>query len=114
MTPTKTPLKGKQKRTYVLSAEIVERLEAEVPPGKRGAFVDKAIEVWIDEREREQLRAEILQGLIESREHNAEVERDWAPLSDELWSKLPAETWPEPAIIWPQGLAAAREQHRGK
>lgn len=113
MTPTKAPSKGKQKRTYVLTSEVLEQFELRVAPGKRGAFIAEAIQKQLEEQRLAEIRARIEEGLNDS-ENEAlylEVEREWAPLSDELWAQLPEEEWPEPAIVFPGGYAAYEAQY---
>lgn len=90
MKPPKPQSKGKQKRTYVLSSEVLERFEAAVPPGKRGVAVDEAIERWIEEQRVAKIRAamEEFGRDEESQSLYAQIDRDWAPLSDEVWSQI--------------------------
>lgn len=104
------------KRTYTLPAETLAKFEATVPAGRRGAAVNEAIDHWLEEKRLADLRARIEEGLND-RENEAlylEEERVWAPISDELWSHLPAEEWPEPSVVWPDGLKAEREKHGSK
>ena len=112
MAPTKTPT-GTQERTYVLPSEVLEQFEARVEPGKRGSFITSAIQKQLEEERLTELRARIIEGLhdAENEAVSLEIEREWAPLSDELWAQLPDEEWPEPAVVWPQGLKAEREKH---
>ncbi len=108
MTPPKAPSKGKQKRTYVLPAEVLEQLESRVAPGKRGEFVSVAIQKQLEEARLDEIRARI-ETYFQDEEAQAldtEIDREWAPLSDELWAQLPDEDWPEPAAVFPRGYAA--------
>lgn len=113
MTPTKPHRQKKVKRTYVLPSDVLEQFESRVAPGQRGAFVTQAIEKQLEEQRLATIRARIIEGLnhAENEALSAEIEREWAPLSDELWAQLPDEEWPEPAVVWPQGLKAEREKH---
>ena len=117
MTPTKAPSKGKQKRTYVLPAEVLEQFEARVAPGKRGEFVSLAIQKQLEEARLDEIRARIEEFLddAESQALYEQIDRELSPASDEVWAQLPPEDpedWPEPAIVWPRGYAAyRREQH---
>ncbi len=90
MTPTKTPPKGKQKRTYVLSSDKLARIEAEVAPGKRGAAIDEAIDLWLAEKRRAQIHADFEEfGRDEEAQAlYAQIDRECAPASDELWSAI--------------------------
>jgi hypothetical protein len=112
MTPTKAPSKGKQKRTYVLSSETLERFEAATPPGKRGVAVDEAINHWLEEQRLAKIRAR-MEEFFKDEESQAlyeQIDRELSPASDEVWAQLPPEDpedWPEPAIVFPNGLAAA-------
>ncbi|PQV62968.1 hypothetical protein B1R32_11710 [Abditibacterium utsteinense] len=90
MTPTKAPLNGKQKRTYVLATQTLERFEAQVAPGKRGVAVNEAIEHWIEEQRLAKIRADIeaFGRDSESQALYAQIDREWAPLSDEVWAQI--------------------------
>ena len=111
MTPTKTPSKGKQKRTYVLPSEVLEQLESRVAPGKRGEFVSLAIQKQLEEARLEEIRARIEEFFddAESQALYEQIDRELSPASDEVWAQLPPENpedWPEPAIVFPRGYAA--------
>lgn len=88
------------KRTYNLPADKLQEFEAQVSPGKRSALIGQLIESWLEDKRREELRAAVLKGLEDSYELDEEVEREWSHLSDELWSSLPEEEWPEPKESW--------------
>lgn len=90
MTPTKTPSKGKQKRTYVLSAQTLERFEREVAPGKRGEWINAAIEKQMEEARLDKIRASIeaFGRDEESQALYAQIDRECAPASDEVWSQI--------------------------
>jgi Arc/MetJ-type ribon-helix-helix transcriptional regulator len=92
------------KRTYKLAPDVLAEFEKQVAPGKRSGVVSEALRTWLDEKKREQLRARILEGLREQRELDEEIEREWAPLSDEVWAQLPDEEWPEPIEVYPNGM----------
>lgn len=113
MTPPKAPSKGKQKRTYVLPLETLHLFESAVAPGKRGAFIARAIEKQLEEARLAAIRARMEEFYAdeESQALYAEIDREWAPLSDELWALLPDEEWPEPAVVFPRGYAAYLAEH---
>lgn len=96
--------------------ETLATFESRVPPGKRGMAVNQAIENWLEEQRLIELRTHILEGLndTENQAMSTEDERNWAPLSNEVWNRIEDEEWPEPAVIWPQGLKAEREKHGDK
>jgi hypothetical protein len=86
----KTPSKGKQKRTYVLSAQTLERLEAQVPPGKRGEWINAAIEKGLEEARLAAIRASIeaFGRDEESQALYAQIDRECSRASDEVWSAV--------------------------
>jgi len=88
------------KRTYLLPDDVLAEFEATVPTGKRSAVLSEALREWMGEKRREKLRAEIEEGLREQWDLYLEIEREWAPLSDEVWAKLPDEEWAEPLESW--------------
>ena len=88
--------------------ELLKQFERLVPQGKRGVWVNKAIKRQLEEERVAEIRRRMDEFFDdeESMELYAEIERDWAPLSDEVWAKLPDEEWPEPATVLPNGYAA--------
>lgn len=117
MTPPNAQPKGKQKRTYVLSSQTLERFEAQVAPGKRGVAIDEAIDFWLEEQRRAELRTRMDEYFQdeEAMALDEQIDREWAPLSDEVWAQLPPEDdWPEPAVVFPRGYAAYVKEHEGE
>ena len=94
--------------------ELLKRFEQRVPQGKRGIWVNEAIKRQLEEERVAEIRRRMDEFYDdeESQRLYAEIERDWAPLSDEVWAQLPDEEWPEPAIVFPQGYAAYLAEHR--
>ncbi len=90
MSHTKSLPKKSSKRTYQLSSQTLAKFEAEVPAGKRGAAVDEAIDKWLEEKRLEKIRAAIEEfgRDAQSQALYAQIERVWAPLSDEVWSQI--------------------------
>jgi hypothetical protein len=72
------------KRTYALPAQVLERFEHEIAPGKRSAKVAELIESWIREREREALRQNIAEGCREMWDVYLETAKEWEPLDREV------------------------------
>ena len=73
-----------QKRTYSLPLETVERFEKSVKPGKRSAVMSELMREWLDEQERERLRADIIEGCREMWDLDLEIEREFHPLEEEV------------------------------
>lgn len=71
------------KRTYALPARTLKRFEKEIAPGKRSAKVAELIEGWIDERERDALRQNIIEGCREMWDVYLETAQEWEPLDQE-------------------------------
>ena len=81
---------GLLKRTYALPPETLEQFEQEVAPGKRSAVIADLLREWLDERRREQLRREIIEGCREMADIYLETEREYHPLEDEVHRALDA------------------------
>lgn len=64
--------------------------ESRVPPGQRGMMVNQVIKNWLEEQRLIELRASIEEGFKdeENRKLYAEIDRDWAPVADEVWSQI--------------------------
>ena len=73
-----------EKRTYILPEHTVSRFEQAVESGKRSAKIAELIEVWMQEREREALRQNIIEGCREMGDVYLETARDWEPLDREV------------------------------
>ena len=73
------------KRTYSLPRTTLQKLEQEIKPGERSAFLARLIEDWLAERERQELRRQVIEGCLEMADVHAEIEHEWAPLSDQVW-----------------------------
>lgn len=75
------------RRTYSLPAETVERFERAVPRGQRGAVISRLIEEWLcdhlSEEDREQLRADVIEGCREMWDVYLEIEKEYHPLEEE-------------------------------
>lgn len=110
-------MKTLQKKTYALPSDVVEEFEKHVAPGKRGKVLGEIVRAYLAEKKREELWQRIEEGFADE-ENQAlylEVEREWSPLSDEVWAQLPEEDdWPEPLITFPEGYAAYEAEQRAK
>ena len=76
-----------QKRTYSLRPETVERLERAVAAGKRSTLIDQLVDSWLDEQEREALRADIAEECREMWDVHLEMEKQYHPLEEEVARK---------------------------
>lgn len=78
------------KRTYLVDDELLVQFEKLVPQGKRGAWVNEAIARRLEEERVAEIRARMEEFFDdeESLELYAEIDREWAPLSDEVWSAI--------------------------
>lgn len=93
--------------------ELLKQFEKLVPQGKRGAWINAAIKRQLEEERLAEIRRRMdeFYNDEESMALYAEIDREWAPLSDEVWTQLPEENWPEPAIVFPRGYAAYLAEH---
>lgn len=107
------------KRTYLMDDELLKQFEKLVPQGKRGVWVNEAIKRQLEEERVAEIRRRMDEFFDddESQRLYADIDRECAPAADEVWAQLPAENWPEPALVFPNGYAAyladAEEEKHG-
>jgi len=77
-----------EKRTYTLPPDLLQKFERRLPPGERSSSLARIIEDWLAEREREELRQQIIEGCQEMRTEYEQIDRNWASVSDEVWRDL--------------------------
>ena len=77
-----------EKRTYTLPPDLLQKFESRLPPGERSSSLAKIIEEWLAEREREELRQLIVEGCVAMQEEYEQVDREWAPVADEVWQDV--------------------------
>ncbi len=75
---------GSIKRTYGLPPDLLERFEKEVEPGRRSAVITELLSRWLEERQRQQLRAQVIEGCREMAEVMLEIEQELQPLDEEI------------------------------
>jgi len=73
------------KRTYSLPPDLLQRFEARLAPGERSGFVAKLMKEWLDRRERDELRRQVIEGCKEMAGLYREVDREWNRASEEVW-----------------------------
>ena len=83
---------GMPKRTYSLPADTLARFEREVKRGKRASVVAQLLGSWLDERRRERLRLEIIEGCRDMADVYLETEREYHPLEEEVQHALDSGT----------------------
>jgi hypothetical protein len=81
---------GLKKRTYALPGETLEVFEKEVEAGKRSALIGELLRNWLEQKKRERLRREIIEGCREMADIYLEVEREYHPLEEEVHRALEA------------------------
>lgn len=72
------------KRTYALPADLLEQFEREVESGHRSRVIAELLRRWLDERRRQQLRAQVIEGCHAMAEAMLEIEREFRPLDEEI------------------------------
>ena len=77
-----------EKRTYTLPPDLLQKFERRLPPGERSSSLARIIEDWLAERDREELRQQIIEGCQEMRTEYEQIDREWASVSDEVWRDL--------------------------
>lgn len=75
------------KRTYSMPHETVEHLERSVAAGKRSALITRLVDDWLNEQEREELLADIIEGCREMWDVHLEIEKEFRPLDEEVERK---------------------------
>jgi len=75
---------GSVKRTYVLPPDLLEKFEEEVEPGRRSAVISELLRQWLDERRRQRLRTQVIEGCREMAEVMLQIEREFRPLDEEI------------------------------
>lgn len=74
---------GLLKRTYALPPDVLERFERVVGPGKRSSVIAEVLNHWLEERQRGQLRLEVIEGCQAMTDFYLEIEREYHPLEEE-------------------------------
>lgn len=72
------------KRTYVLPPDLLEQFEREVERGRRSAVITELLRRWLDDRRRQRLRAQVIEGCREMADVMLEIEREFNPLDEEI------------------------------
>jgi len=73
------------KRTYSLPPELVKQFEEYLAPGERSRFLAKLIEQWLAERQRAELRRQVIEGCKDMSGLYEEIDREWNRASEEVW-----------------------------
>jgi len=76
------------KRTYTLPPETLVPFERAVPAGRRSSVVTALIRAWLEQRERETLREEIILGCREMAAEYRRLEEEFHPLEEEVEREL--------------------------
>src|SRR5260370_24272479 len=74
------PLK---KRTYSLPGDTLAVFEKEVNSGKRSAVIGELLRNWLNQKRREKLRQQVIEGCREMADVYLEVEREYHPLEED-------------------------------
>lgn len=82
---------GLIKRTYVLPPDTLQQFEQEVSSGKRSAIIAELLREWLDKRQRDQLRHDVIEGCREMGEIYLEIEQEYHPLEEEINRGLDAQ-----------------------
>lgn len=74
-----------EKVTLTLPSELMQVMRDFVPPRGQSKFVAEAIEYFIEMKQRQLLREELMVGYQVTAEQSMAVTKDWEPLDDEAW-----------------------------
>ncbi|GIK58692.1 MAG: hypothetical protein HND44_18265 [Chloroflexi bacterium] len=87
-----------EKVTLTLPSELMQTMRDFVPPRGQSKFVAEAIEYFIEMKQRQLLREELMVGYQVTAEQSMAVTKDWEPLDDEAWLlHVPSYEGEEPA-----------------
>ncbi len=75
-------------RTYTLPPEALLQFEREVPATQRSSIIATLIQDWLDRRQREVIRSEIVQGCREMADEYLRLEEELHPLEEEVEREL--------------------------
>ena len=73
-----------RKRTYALPPATLDRSEKTVAPGKRSTTIAEMMHAWLEEREREALRRNIVEGCAAMADIYREIEQEFNAADEEL------------------------------
>lgn len=77
-----------QKRTYALPPDMLEQFERTVVAGKRSMVVAQVLHEWLEQKRREQLRQDVIEGCLEMADVMLEIQREYEPLDEEVWRAI--------------------------
>lgn len=75
---------GLIKRTYVLPPDVIEQFEREVESGHRSTVIAELLRQWLQERRRQRLRAQVIEGCRKMADVMVEIEQEFAPVDEEI------------------------------
>ena len=76
------------KRTYSVPEYMWRHFEEIVPKRERSRVISELVSRWLEEREKERLRKEILEGCMEMSEIYLELEKEFHLLEEEVEGTL--------------------------
>lgn len=76
------------KRTYTLPPSLLERYEQQLAPGQRSKIIAQLMEDWLAERERAELRSQVIEGCKQMASLYLEVDQEWNNSADEIWREI--------------------------
>ena len=80
----------KQRINVILPDETVNRLNKVVKKGDRSNLIDVAVNHYLNEVGRENLRARLTEGAIRRAEYDRQLVDEWFTVDDESWQKTEA------------------------
>ncbi len=87
-----------EKVTLTLPKKLMKTVRQMAPARGQSKFIAQAVEMFIQERQREALRAELIAGYQATAAESLAVTQEWKPLDEEAWSQhVPPYEGEEPA-----------------
>ncbi len=75
----------KQKVTLTLPRALLETVREMAPPRGQSKFITEAVEYFIEAKQRQTLREELIEGYKAMAEQSLAITKEWEPIGDEAW-----------------------------
>lgn len=77
----------KEKVTLTLPRNLMEAVREMASPRGQSKFVAEAVEYFIQEKRRQTLREELIEGYKAMAEESLVIAKEWEPIGNEAWLK---------------------------
>ena len=77
----------KQRINITLPPQTIRLIDHVAPSGDRSKFIDEALQFYLRERSRRNLRLQLKKGALERAKQNLNLVEEWFPLEEQVWRK---------------------------